>query len=114
MPENPKKLLADVLEAVRRIQAHCGGKTRDDYLGDEVLRGFVERKLLIVGEALARLRQSHPEAAEKITDIHRIIGQRNRIVHGYDAGDDLLIWDAIQNHLPMLLAQVEELLGGEG
>ncbi len=113
MPENPKKLFADVLEAVRRIQAHCDGKMRDDYLRDEVLRGFAERKLLIVGEALARLRQSHPEVAAKITDIHRIIGQRNRIVHGYDAVDDLLIWDAIQNHLPTLLAQVEELLGGE-
>ncbi len=32
MPENPKKLFADVLEAVRRIQTHCDGKTRDDYL----------------------------------------------------------------------------------
>ena len=50
---NPKKLFADVLDAIRRIQTHCDGKTRDDYLGDEVLRGFVERKLLIVGEALA-------------------------------------------------------------
>lgn len=110
MPENPKKLFADVLEAVRRIQAHCDGKTRDDYLGDEVLRGFVERKLLIVGEALARLRESHPDVAEKITDIHRIIGQRNRIVHGYDAVDDLLIWDAIQNHLPTLHTEMEGLL----
>lgn len=113
MPENPKKLFADVLEAVRRIQAHCDGKTQDDYLDDEVLRGFVERKLLIVGEALARLRQSHPGTAEKITDIHRIIGQRNRIVHGYDAVDDLLVWDAIQHRLPTLLAEVEVLQGGE-
>ena len=51
MPVNPKKLLADVLDAGRAIQRHCGGKTRDDYLADEVLRGFVERKLLVIGEA---------------------------------------------------------------
>jgi uncharacterized protein with HEPN domain len=76
-----------VLDAGRAIQRHSAGKTRDAYLADEVLRGFVERKLLIVGEALARLRQHHAAAAEKITDIHRIIGQRNRIVHGYDAVD---------------------------
>ena len=113
MPGSPKKLFTDVLEAVQRIQTHCGRKSREDYLGDEVLRGFVERKFLIVGEALARLRQSHPEVAEKITDIHRIIGQRNRIVHGYDALDDLLIWDAVENHLPVLLAQVEALLSEE-
>jgi uncharacterized protein with HEPN domain len=113
MPENPKQRFADVLNALPRIQTHCTGKTCEDYLENEVLRGFVERKLLIVGEALARLRQSHPEAAEKITDIHRIIGQRNRIVHGYDAVDDLIIWDAIQNHLPTLHAEVEALLGTE-
>jgi len=55
MPVNPKKLLADVLDAGRAIQRHSGGKTRDDYLADEVLRGFVERKLLVIGEALAQL-----------------------------------------------------------
>jgi uncharacterized protein with HEPN domain len=118
MPGNPKKLFADVsanrtdssrgeLDAGRAIQRHCGGKTRDDYLKDELLRGFVERKLLIIGEALARLRETQPELAARIKDIDRIIGQRNRIVHGYDAVDDLLIWDAIANHLPALLAQIE-------
>ena len=110
MPVNPKKLLADVLDAGRAIQRHCGGKTRDDYLADEVLRGFVERKLLVIGEALARLRDVDPAAAAKISDIQRIIAQRNRIVHGYDAVDDLLVWDAIENHLPTLLTEVERLL----
>jgi uncharacterized protein with HEPN domain len=100
MPVNPKKLFADVLDAGRAIQRHCGGRTRNDYLADEVLRGFVERKLLVIGEALARVRDVDPAAAAKITDIQRIIAQRNRIVHGYDAADDLLVWDAIENHLP--------------
>jgi len=102
--------LADVLDAGRAIQRNCGGKTRDDYLADEVLRGFVERKLLVIGEALARLRDVDPAAAAKISDIQRIIAQRNRIVHGYDAVDDLLVWDAIENHLPTLLTEVERLL----
>jgi len=106
MPANLKKLFADILDAGSAIERHCGGKTRDDYLADEVLRGFVERKLLVIGEALARLREMDPVAAAKITDIHRIIAQRNRIVHGYDAVDDVLVWDAIENHLPTLLAQV--------
>jgi uncharacterized protein with HEPN domain len=110
MPLNPKKLFVDVLDAGRAIQWHCGGKTRDDYLADEGLRGFVERKLLIIGEAPARLRDVDPAAAAMITDIHRIIAQRNRIVHGYDALDDLLVWDALENHLPTLLTEIERLL----
>ncbi len=110
MPESPKKLCLDVLDAGRGIQRHCNGKTCDDYLNDEVLRGFVERKLLVIGEALWRLRERFPDVAEQITDAHRIIAQRNRIVHGYDAVDDLLIWDAVQNHLPRLLAEAETLM----
>ena len=51
-----------------------------------------------------------PAVAAKISDIQRIIAQRNRIVHGYDAVDDLLVWDAIENHLPTLLTEVERLL----
>ena len=113
MPTNPKKLLIDAIEAGEAINRHCSSKTRDVYLADEVLRGFVERKLLIIGEALARLRQEHPAKAERITDVNRIIGQRNRIVHGYDAVDDFLIWDAVRNHLPVLLSQMESLLKEE-
>ncbi|MDQ3622900.1 MAG: hypothetical protein M3463_10485, partial [Verrucomicrobiota bacterium] len=63
MPANPNKLFADVLDAGRAIQRHCGGRTRDKYLADEVLPGFVERKLLVIGEALWRLREQHPDAA---------------------------------------------------
>lgn len=42
MPSNTRKLLVDIIEAARSIQRHLGGKTRDDYLADEVLRGFDE------------------------------------------------------------------------
>jgi uncharacterized protein with HEPN domain len=77
---------------------------------DEVLRGLVERKLLVIGEGLARLRDVDPAAAAKISDIQHIIAQRNRIVHGYDAVDDLLVLDAVENHLPTLLTEVERLL----
>jgi uncharacterized protein with HEPN domain len=40
----------------------------------------------------------------------RIIGFRNIISHGYDVIDPELVWDAIQNHLPVLKGVVEDLL----
>jgi uncharacterized protein with HEPN domain len=35
---------------------------------------------------------------------------RNRVIHGYDAVDDEIVWGTIQRHLPQLKVEVEELL----
>ncbi len=72
---------------------------------------MVERNLEIIGEALARLRAVDPDTAAKIADVHRIIGLRNRLAHGYDDEiEDGLVWHAVQASLPVLRADVEPLL----
>jgi hypothetical protein len=38
---------------------------------------------------------------------------RNRIVHGYDAVDNVTVWTAAVKHAPILRSQVEELLREE-
>jgi uncharacterized protein with HEPN domain len=45
-----------------------------------------------------------------ISEYRKIIGFRNVLVHGYDAIDDQIVWDTIQQHLPVLKQEVEELL----
>jgi len=43
--------LFDMLTAARAVSRFLSGKTRDDFDRDEILRGAVERKLEILGEA---------------------------------------------------------------
>jgi len=75
------------------------------------MRQAVERNLEIIGEALSRLRKVDPDTAAKISDMHRIIGLRNRLAHGYDDEiEDALVWRAIQESIPVLQADVERLL----
>jgi len=75
------------------------------------MRQAVERNLEIIGEALSRLRASDPDTAAGITHVHRIIGLRNRLAHGYDDEiEDALVWRAVQESLPALRAEVEGLL----
>jgi len=104
------KLLTDVLTAGDAIERHLQNTDFSTYLENELLRGFCERKLLIVGEALARLRDLDSEAQSEINEIHLIVGLRNRVVHSYDSVDDRIIWDALVNHLPSLLDQVRNTL----
>lgn len=76
----------------------------------EWCRAAVERKFEIIGEALNRLYREDDEALSQIRDYQRIIGFRNILAHGYDAIDQHLVWDAVQNHLPLLREDVERLI----
>ena len=114
MENRAKKLLFDVLESGRSIRQWCGARTFSDYGGDRQFRRAVEREFEVIGEALNRLSQIDSVLAARIGERQRIIGFRNRIIHGYDAIDDAAVWGVVESHLPRLIAEVETLLTEAG
>jgi uncharacterized protein with HEPN domain len=114
MDNRAKKLLFDVLVSGRSISDWCKGRTFSEYETDRQFRKAVEREFEIIGEALSRLTQADPATAARIEDLNRIVGFRNRIIHGYDAVDDATVWGVATSHLPRLLAEVEGLLREAG
>ncbi len=111
MRAEEKKLLVDVLEAGQSIRERCAGHTFEAYTADRWFRRTVEREFEIIGEALNRLGRLAPETAARLTSLRRIVDFRNRIIHGYDSVDDIIVWRTAEHHLPGLLAEVEALLG---
>lgn len=87
MKRDPRVPLADVARAGADIQRFTKGMERESFLQDGVTQAAVERKFEIIGEALNRLRQAHPELAARISDLRRIIGFRNVLAHGYDRAE---------------------------
>ncbi len=77
---------------------------------DRILAPSVERLLMIMGEALARIRVSEEVVLEGVTDAHKIIGMRNVLTHGYDSVDVSRIQDAIERSLPKLIQEIERQL----
>jgi uncharacterized protein with HEPN domain len=73
-------------------------------------RSAVERQFEILGEAFVRLREADLETFGQFPQAPRIIGFRNRLIHGYDAIDQETVWDVVQRHLPALIAGVERML----
>ena len=110
MDNRAKKLLFDVLASGRSIRQWCSGRNFSDYEQDRQFRRAVEREFEIIGEALGRLSLVDAAVAARIGELHRIIGFRNRIIHGYDAIDDAAVWGVAESHLPLLVTQVEALL----
>ena len=40
----------------------------------------------------------------------RIVNTRNKIIHGYDEVDEVMLWEIVINHLPFLQQEVQILL----
>ena len=112
MPPETTKLLFDMKSAAERIKRFVAGKSFDNYLADDLLRSGVERQFEIIGEAMTRLAKLDRTVAEGITDYRKIVGFRNALIHGYDAINHDTSWGAIQNNLPILLGEVNQLLNG--
>jgi uncharacterized protein with HEPN domain len=114
MPHDPRKLLEDIRLAAVRVRQFTAAESADTYMESVLLRSAVERQFEIVAEALNRLLKLSPEFAARITDYRRIIDFRNYINHVYDRIDNKLVWGVVQNGLPVLHREVEELLASLG
>ncbi len=84
--------------------------TLADYEQNLLLRSAIERHFEIIGEALIRLTRSDPETVQQITHYQRTIGFRHRLAHGYDDIDYALVWEIIEQNVPILRDEVEQLL----
>jgi uncharacterized protein with HEPN domain len=105
-----KKYLYDIEQAAERIVEFTAGKRFEDYRSSSILQAAVERQFEIIGEALVRLVRLDESLAGRISDHRRIVDFRNILIHGYADVDDRVVWDVVQNKVPVLRREVEALL----
>lgn len=65
----------------------------------------------IIGEALRNLRRVDEDLAGRIPHVHKIIGMRNVLVHGYAQVDSSIVWAAATLDVSELIPVLEALLG---
>ena len=104
-----KSWLFDILKAVEEIESFFPEQQIFvDYQKDIRTKRAVERNLEIIGEAMNRILKE--DISVEITYSHKIIGVRNRIIHGYDSVSDDVIWGIIIKYLPVLKTEINALL----
>lgn len=111
MQPESRKLLFDVERAIVALQSFTEGRTLEDFTKSVMLRSACERQLEIIGEAMGRLRDVDEASFGAFTEGAKIIGLRNRLIHGYDAVNAKIVWDVIQQKLGTLLAEVARIAG---
>lgn len=78
----------------------------EDYNADDMLRGAVERRFEIIGEALGRLAKASPRIAARVPDLSAAVALRNTLIHGYAKVDNDTVWCIAQDNLPVLRAVI--------
>ncbi len=106
----PEELyLTDIVEAADAIQRFVEGTQRGDFFDDELRQSAVLQKLIVIGEAAARLpmefRERHPEI--EWTDI---VGFRNIAVHEYFAVSWTIVWVTATQDVPDLRRKVAKIM----
>ncbi len=63
---------------------------------------------------MSELRRVDPDTAELVPNVHRIIGMRNVLIHGYAQVNNLTVWRAATENLDEVVRAVDELLTETG
>lgn len=103
-------LLWDALEFARNVRVAVGNATLEDYLDGGPVAWATERQLELVGEALSKLRRIDPALAERVPNVHQIIGMRNILIHGYLVVNGRIVWLAATELIPELIPILNALL----
>lgn len=107
------KRLHDAKSACRTILEFTKGVEWTSYERNRMLQSAVERQLEILGEALHLAAQEDESLIERIPELRRIVGMRNRLIHGYDTVDHEIVWDVVIRWIAPLRDQLDSLLADE-
>lgn len=106
---DPKLPLLHMRDFAREVIEFTRNRTRADMDKDRVFNLALARLIELIGEAATRV---PAEERAKMSGLPwpKIIGMRNRLIHGYDFIDQDVIWETATEDIPVLLKALESVL----
>ena len=103
--------LHHMLDHAREAIHMASGRTRPDLDSDRQFALAMTRLLEILGEAAARVSETGRQTWPTIPWA-KIVGLRNRLIHGYDKVDFDILWTTVVDDLPPLATALDACLEG--
>ena len=108
MSRNINLYLDDMRNACEKVIRYVDNLNQQQFVGDEKTYDAVVRNLTIIGEAVKNIPQEIRELHPDI-EWRKISGFRDIAVHDYFGIDEDILWDIIQNEIPALLIQLNQI-----
>ena len=105
--------LEHILEAIERATMHVkSANSVVEFERDTKAQDAVVRNIEVIGEAANKIAKVAPEyvAAHNEVPWNLMRAMRNKIIHDYFDVDYGVVWQTVQNDLPILAAQIKALL----
>ena len=102
-------LLNHILDEIDFVLAATSGKTVDVLLEDGMLQRACSRSIEIIGEAAKNV---SPVLKRTNTNIpwKQLAAMRDKLIHQYFGVNWVIVWDVIENHLPVLRSNIGKLV----
>lgn len=88
------------------------GINEDGFLKNSLIQDAVIRNFEIIGEATKKLNDDFRAKYSKI-EWKKIAGMRDKLIHDYIGVDLWAVWGVVENIIPILDNQIEEILKKE-
>lgn len=106
---DPLVRLKHMREFAQKAMQLAKDKTRANIENDEVLRLAITHLIELVGEAASWIpeadRVTYPSIPWK-----KVVGMRNRLIHGYDYIDIEILTGVIHSDLPELIKELDKII----
>ncbi len=107
-PLNDELRVRHILDAIVEIESYLHGVSLEEFLSNSEKRFATIKQLEIIGEACVRI---SPGVKVKYPEIewNNIIGFRNISIHEYFGVNFQIVWQIVQNDLPILKGQFSKI-----
>ncbi len=109
MNDRDKLYVVHIAEAIERI-GRFTATGRAAFMADDMIQSAVVRQIEIIGEA-ARNLSSELKSDEHAVPWRKIIGTRDRLIHGYSEVNLDAVWVIVERDLAELDREVKRILG---
>ena len=92
--------IKNILDSIEKIERFTKEVNKDDFLNNQMMQGAVILQLTLIGEEANKISDT---TKSKITLAWKeIVGFRNMVIHEYMNLDLGIVWDTIEEDIPVL------------